>query len=890
MEQPTVPAPLNPSEPTQVVPPDISGPTLPAPSASRATPAPDPRDRAGHPFGRYRLLDEIGRGGMGVVWRAWDTNLRREVALKQILVRERGEEAYVQRFVREAQLAARLRHPGIVAVHDVGVHQGQHFFTTDFIPGRSLEHAMGDGVPLRRAVEWVRDVAEALAYAHGQGIVHRDVKPENLLVDGDGRIYVTDFGLAKAVDLGPEAAGSRLTAVGSIVGTPQYMSPEQASGQTEGLTPATDQFSLGVVLYELLTKRLPFHGKGLRDLLNAITEAEPPPLRKLVPSIPGDLETVCLKALAKRPGERYAATGDFAADLRRFLDGEPIRARPLSALGAALRGAARHRVAALAVVAAVALVTGVASWAIVEAGRRERQVAADRDARDKADRELREALELMERGRSVYDRAARCLYQETTADEEAAQIVDEGITLLAQASAKVPDRALPHLLLGRAWELKGREDQAEGEYREAIRREPTFGPVRWQLGRLLILRAFRTKIGSATISEAGQKALDDEVQRIIADASREFEAAFREPLGWGEERGLSELLARAMGVHMAGDFAKARELCREATRGERREGLEEFYWILGCASAGQDRLEALSIAIEIRPKYAVALMCRGTERHRQGAYVGALEDFDQALRINPRLFDARMCRGMTRLATGEAVAALEDFDAFLRESPRHMFAMNVRAQALQQSGDVAGAIEAFTEAAAIDPSFVDPILNRGSAKFQNGDMKGGLEDLAEGLRRAPVEYALRETWEKALYDGLAVAFRRAPEVLPKWVVAAMEGTEAIGTVDYPRARTRYQEALRLGAAGAHGDVAMRRLVHTVHYNLACIESLLSIGKDGPKAAARGVAEDAAEVHRAAAFAHLRSSIELGVPPEQARDDEDFAPLHGDSRWAELFTK
>ncbi len=891
MEQPTVPSPANPSEPTQVVsPPELSETTLPAPAAGVASPAPDARDASGKPFGRYRLLEELGRGGMGVVWKAWDINLRREVALKQILVRERGEEAYVQRFVREAQLAARLRHPGIVAVHDVGVHGGQHFFTTDYIPGRTLEQAMKDDVPLRKAVEWARDVAEALAYAHAQGIVHRDVKPENLIVDAEGRIYITDFGLAKDVDLGPEAAGSRLTAIGSIIGTPQYMSPEQAAGQTEGLTPATDQFSLGVVLYEMLTKRLPFHGAALRDLLNAIADEEPQPLRRTVAAIPADLETVCLKALSKRPSERYEPTGEFAADLRRFLDGEPIRARPISAFGAAVRRAARNRVATLAVVGALAVAVGAAAWIIVESGRRERQATAERDSREKADRELREALELMERGRSACERAVRCLYEESTADDEASQVVDEGISLLAQASARIPERALPHLLLGRAWEVKGRDDQAEREYREAILREGSFGPARWQLGRLLILRAFRTKIGSAEVSEAGNKALNEEVQRIVAEASREFDAAFREPLGWGEERGRSELLAKAMRAHMAEDFAKAREVCREAIHDERREGLEEFYWILGCASRGQERLEALSIAIDIRPKYAVALMCRASERQSHGAYDGALDDYDRALRINPRLMEARLGRCMTRLAAGAVEGALEDVEAFLRESPRHTIAINLHGQILQAAGDFAGAIEAYSEAVAIDPALTEAVLNRGTAKFACGDMKGGIEDLADGLRGAREGLAARETWEKTLYDDLAIAFRRAPEVLPKWVVAAMEGTDAIGKVDYPRARESYGEALSLGAETAEGDLAMRRLVRAVHYNLACVESLLSVGKDGPTAKAKAVPPEETERLRASAFAHLRKSIELGVAPEQVRKDEDFAPLHDDETWAELLTE
>ncbi|MBI3096685.1 MAG: serine/threonine protein kinase [Planctomycetes bacterium] len=226
---------------------------------SRTSRSAEPGEPSGQLFARYHLLEQLGHGGMGIVWRAWDPELRRVVALKQVLSAGPADAESVDRFTREARAAARLKHDHLVAVHDVGVWNGQHYFTLDFVEGNSLDRLMRNGDPaalsLRRAVEIVKSVAEALHYAHAQGIVHRDIKPANIMVDREGRPWVMDFGLAKDVE---QAGRAGITLSGSLLGTPQYMSPEQASGQIERQGPLSDQFSLSVVLYELLTGAPPF--------------------------------------------------------------------------------------------------------------------------------------------------------------------------------------------------------------------------------------------------------------------------------------------------------------------------------------------------------------------------------------------------------------------------------------------------------------------------------------------------------------------------------------------------------------------------------------------------------------------------------------------------------
>ena len=274
-------------------------------------------------FGAYDLLSEVARGGMGIVYRARQRELGRVVALKMILAGRLANEEDVQRFRLEAEAAAKLSHPHIVAVHDVGEQDGQHYFSMEFIEGTSLSQQLAKGpMPSRQAAAYVRKIAQAMHYAHQQGILHRDLKPSNILIDCFDEPHVTDFGLAKRLD-----GDSGQTRTGAVLGTPSYMAPEQAQGRGRDIGPATDIYGLGAVLYELLTGRPPFRAETPLDTLLQVTHNDPVPPRLLNSKVDADLQTICLKCLEKEPHLRYPSAAALADALQRYLDGDSISAR-----------------------------------------------------------------------------------------------------------------------------------------------------------------------------------------------------------------------------------------------------------------------------------------------------------------------------------------------------------------------------------------------------------------------------------------------------------------------------------------------------------------------------------------------------------------------------------
>lgn len=305
----------------------------------------------------YEVERLLGRGGMGIVFKAKHLRLNRFVALKMMLHSSFASPIELARFRRESEAIAALRHPNIIQIHDVGELDGRHFFTMEFVEGGNLSQKLA-GVPqsATAAAEMIATLACAIQFAHKCGFIHRDLKPANILIASDGTPKITDFGLARSIEAGPE-----FTMSGARVGTPSYMAPEQALGKAHAIGPAIDIYGLGAILYEMITGRRPFHGASVAETERQVIEDEPVRPSRWYGRIPRDLETICLKCLQKSPSRRYASAQDLADDLHRFLDGKPVLARPVGLIERTLKWARRRPALAMLLVFLV-LAIGLGYW------------------------------------------------------------------------------------------------------------------------------------------------------------------------------------------------------------------------------------------------------------------------------------------------------------------------------------------------------------------------------------------------------------------------------------------------------------------------------------------------------------------------------------------------
>ena len=692
----------------------------------------DPRRR----IGRYVALSELGRGGMGIVYHCHDPHLHREVAIKMLLdtslpIDPNDPAGALARFSREARAVAKLRHPGIVALHEVGEHQGQPFLVMDFVEGESFEDLLKRKKPSsRRIAEILCDVARAITHAHEAGIIHRDIKPHNIMVDLQGRPHVMDFGVARDI-----SARQQITRTGQIMGTPAFMAPEQADANKKGQGPWTDIYALGALLYRALTGRPPFQADNQISLIKMVLTEDPIPPRRLRPRIPPDLETITLKCLEKDPDRRYPSAAAVADELERFLAGSSIQARPVGWSMRTVRWIRRNQLVSLTILAMV-VVSTCAMVAVMSVSQKQRELEAallEERSRPRAEEETREEEPITATEATPLRRQP----QETAAAQRPTQpdlepSTSSGWFNRAYARAKRGDQAGAIEDYSKALDLDPRNAQAwnnRGGQRAAM------GELDGAITDFSKAIEFDQRLVQAWTNRGKVRGDKGDLDGSIADITRAIEIDPAYPIAW-HYRGMTRLAKKDYDGAIA-DFTQA---------------------------------------IDIKPNYQVAWYRRGRARRLKGDFHGAIADFSQAIGLDPSGPLAWNGRGLVRQAHRDLDGAIADFTRAIEIDPQYNSAWLNRGNALMTKGEFDKALANYERALEIDPNRAVSWYNRGNARKAKKDLDGAIADYNRALELNP-NYAEvscnrgHARKDKGNFDGAIADWQRFLELAPRHRVA-----------------------------------------------------------------------------------------------------------------------
>jgi len=621
--------------------------------------------KPGECIGKFEIVGELGRGGMGIVYLAKDPKLKRNVAIKTTLGGEHASEEMLDRFEREAQSIAQLRHPNIVAVYDYGEQKGMHYIAMDFVKGSSLEdlineeHAMGE----RQSLKIIHDAAMALDHAHMKGIIHRDIKPANILIDEEGNPKVTDFGLAKKVD-----ADKRLTQSGFMMGTPAYMPPEQVEGAN--VDGRADVWSLGATLYEMLTGTVPFDGENMYAICNNIIVEEPKPPRKLNHQISKDAETIILTALEKDLNKRYECAYDFAEDLRRLLEGEHILARPTTRAERLGRKIKKHPKVAAGLATGLILAIGFGTWGyskILEQSilaEKEKQKTAEiqkqKDLEEKS-REAEKALKdkawpIYVRAKQIIERAYQARSQGSL--EDWVDSSNEGLDKIDEALAIYTDFSEALYLQGRTWKSRNDFGKALSKLNKAIELNEK-DPSAYYERALVYLKMFRDSVfenkeltakAEENLRSAIRLGLENDhlfhAQAILLQNNKDFELALKH-INTALE--LNKYFAHGYLVRgsLQVDLNNPEQAMEDYNRAVKLDPLlEEAHTNKGALYASREQYDLAEAeykkALEINPKSLFPTVNLGLTYFTMGHHDLALQHLNTALQANPKIYTARL--------------------------------------------------------------------------------------------------------------------------------------------------------------------------------------------------------------------------------------------------------
>jgi len=698
-------------------------------------------------YGRYVRTELLGEGGAGEVWKSWDLELERWVALKFLKYQDIRELA---RLKEEAQTAARLSHPHISVVHEIAEAKDRTFLVLEYIQGQTLDqHPKTDH---RALVSMVRTVAQAIHYAHERGVIHRDLKPGNIMVDASGRPWIMDFGLARSTTTKDSLSGQ-------IQGTPSYMSPEQALGRA--VDPRSDVYSLGALLYELLAGRPPFQGQSTLEILHQVVHGEARPL----PGIAGDLRTIIFKCLMKEPSRRYASARDLAEDLRRWHEGEAILAHPPSLFYRLRKKAAKYKAILAVGGAGILLASAVAGWILprlLKADRKGVLLTAEKEERDKAVRALDRARPYLDEGRKLAARLDRLLTSE--------QWTPDNVHSLTQQAAAQFDRALdlypeyPDALLEKARILQSEKQTAAAlEYcGKAIQASRGYATAYLQRARIRLSRFEDLRHPPERMNDA----MESSETRTLA---MEIRSDLQEVQAWSKDTQELNFATGAL-LFVDGDYEKAAPVLEEYS-GRTITDTRVWEWTgrawLGVPGMEERAIRAFSEAVRFRPGQGSLRLCRGFASlqlgrwHRRqqepdkaaAARVRSIEDFQRARDIDPRDWRAHWGLGEAALDGGEGVLAAAHFTHALEDRPGDVASLLGRARARLLEKDYDGALADADLAFQNGATGTDARVLRGRARLGRGDLTGAREDLEQALREDSKRADALVGWGDLLWEG-----------------------------------------------------------------------------------------------------------------------------------------
>ncbi len=758
---PSQPPPQPPSTPQPVemsratIPVHAAGPAISSPTIGGSTPLTGGGlGSEARTFGKYEILGEIARGGMGIVYKVRPIGFDRVLAMKVILSGVSADDEERKRFVREAEVISRLRHPNVITVHDVGSVGEQYYYTMDFIEGKTLDVLVKEGLPTRRALEIIRDVSDAMAHAHAKGVIHRDLKPRNIIVDERGVPMVMDFGLAKSFD-----RGTKLTRSGATLGTPAYMSPEQAGGDLTMVDQRTDVYALGSILYELLAGRPPYTGDTAMEVLVQLMSTDARPLKELVPTLHRDIETICMRAVEKDLSRRYKTAGELRDDLDRYLKGDSILARPPGPATLLFRKVKKHR--ASFSVAMVLLVCGAAFlvWRGVERKRSEA-----REAKDAAKAEVVRAEALLSQG-DLREAEAAC---------------DRALALDAGNAGALIARSRVH-------RAEGRLDLADEDARAAGQAAPDSAAAAEEQGNVALARGEAVRalaMYDQAVSLDGRNAA--QVGRNAAQVGRNAAPTGRDAARVGRARALlaagrAEEARKASEEALAHNPAPEFQAAAAVVKGKALEALGDRAGAHTCYAAGANA----------SPRHADALLADGELFLAERNYDAAIDAFSLAIRIDWDLAVAYLGRGRAYYKKLQFDDAVQDLNDALARSRGDAPALVLLGQVYQYKGNATQAAKFFDEAVRVAPDDPAALAARGRAL-----VRAGRRDEAETDLRHAVEVAPNDVTALNALGALLVArsdWNSAREVFARAVEIDGTHAESIGNVAWCEHRLEDRE-------------------------------------------------------------------------------------------------